>query len=112
MPTDGGRHVFGHLKVLHSAISYRVFKGHDLDLVGWVAVICLFVHCMVMRAGEACSLFAQELNRSVAYSRVKRSVVHGNALLLCCLPYCGFGIMSCFGFILLIIYPLFVQQPA
>lgn len=39
LPADGHRRVFGDLKVLHSAISYRVFKGHDLDLVGWVRVV-------------------------------------------------------------------------
>lgn len=39
LPADGDRRVFGDLKVLHAAISYRVFKGHDLDLVGWVGVV-------------------------------------------------------------------------
>lgn len=39
LPTDGGRHVFGDLKVLHAAISYRVFKGHGLDFEGWVRVV-------------------------------------------------------------------------
>ncbi|CAN0244763.1 unnamed protein product, partial [Pylaiella littoralis] len=39
LPADGDHRVFGDLKVLHAAISYRVFKGHDLDLVGWVGVV-------------------------------------------------------------------------
>lgn len=39
LPTDGGRRVFGDLKALHSAISNRIFKGHDLDLVGWARVV-------------------------------------------------------------------------
>lgn len=28
------RHVFGDLKVLHAAISYQVFEGHNVDFTG------------------------------------------------------------------------------